>query len=101
MSIEIVARWPTWFYRPDFPLGASLPASHVPTSSPLCSRSHSQPEAPKAPDFLDGSKIHGQTPTICTAAHGGREEGASESRYDVVIKIPPGTLSPALKLSAD
>ncbi|KAK9305175.1 hypothetical protein QLX08_003695 [Tetragonisca angustula] len=65
--------WPTWFYRPDFPLGTSLPVSHVsnassvPTSSPLCTRSYSQPEAPKAPDFLDGSKIHGQTPTICTS----------------------------------
>ncbi|CAK9809614.1 hypothetical protein ANTQUA_LOCUS6095 [Anthophora quadrimaculata] len=62
--------WPTWFYRPDFPLGTSLPTSHVsnassvPTSSPLSSRTHS--EAPKTFDFLDSTKIHGQTPTICT-----------------------------------
>nr|XP_012140858.1 PREDICTED: uncharacterized protein LOC100875938 [Megachile rotundata] len=65
--------WPTWFYRPDFPLGTPLPptnhvsnTSSVPTSSPLSSRClHS--DAPKGSEFLDSSKIHGQTPTICTS----------------------------------
>ncbi|XP_029055521.2 uncharacterized protein LOC114882724 isoform X2 [Osmia bicornis bicornis] len=65
--------WPTWFYRPDFPLGTPLPptnhvsnASSVPTSSPLSSRTLHL-DAPKGPEFLDSSKIHGQTPTICTS----------------------------------
>ncbi|CAL7945358.1 unnamed protein product [Xylocopa violacea] len=63
--------WPTWFYRPDFPLAAPLPTSHVPnassvpTSSALCPKPLS--DAPKPPDFLTSSKIHGQTPTICTS----------------------------------
>ncbi|XP_076227443.1 uncharacterized protein LOC116434688 isoform X2 [Nomia melanderi] len=63
--------WSTWFFRPELPLAAPLPpihtsnASSIPTSSPLSSRT--QPELPKAPDLLDGNKIHGQTPTICTS----------------------------------
>ncbi|XP_076627758.1 uncharacterized protein LOC143344987 [Colletes latitarsis] len=63
--------WPMCFFRPDLPLGAPLPTTHVsnassiPASSPLSSRAHS--EIPKAPDFFDSSKIHGQTPTICTS----------------------------------
>ncbi|XP_053976510.1 uncharacterized protein LOC128875161 [Hylaeus volcanicus] len=63
--------WPMCFFRPDLPLGTPLPTTHasnassIPTSSPLSSRTHS--EMPKAPDFFDTSKIHGQTPTICTS----------------------------------
>ncbi|XP_025156509.1 uncharacterized protein LOC105190052 [Harpegnathos saltator] len=65
--------WPTWFFRPDLPLGAPLPTSHVPnssnvpTSSPLPSRTHLDvPKGPEPPS--NSNKVHGQTPTICTVS---------------------------------
>ncbi|KYM75986.1 hypothetical protein ALC53_13471 [Atta colombica] len=70
-------RWPTWFFRPDLPLGTPLPTSHVPnssnvpTSSPLPSRTHLDvPKGPEPPS--NSNKVHGQTPTICTLAQDGR-----------------------------
>ncbi|XP_023290325.1 uncharacterized protein LOC105700428 [Orussus abietinus] len=65
------APWPTWFLRPDFPLGSPLIGQHAssagpPNSSTLSLRNHS--DLPKSLDPpLDSSKIHGQTPTICTS----------------------------------
>ncbi|XP_076231361.1 uncharacterized protein LOC143177372 [Calliopsis andreniformis] len=62
---------PKWFFRPDLPLGTPLPTSHVsnastvPTSSSLSSRTLA--DLPETSDFLDSSKIHGQTPTISTS----------------------------------
>ncbi|KYN37260.1 hypothetical protein ALC56_08317 [Trachymyrmex septentrionalis] len=68
-----VLTWPTWFFRPDLPLGTPLPTSHVPnssnvpTSSPLPSRTHLDvPKGPEPPS--NSSKVHGQTPTICTVS---------------------------------
>ncbi|XP_014483287.1 PREDICTED: uncharacterized protein LOC106748885 [Dinoponera quadriceps] len=64
--------WPTWFFRPDLPLGGPLPTSHVPnssnvtTSSPLPSRTHLDvAKGPEPPS--NSNKVHGQTPTICTS----------------------------------
>ncbi|KAG7197946.1 hypothetical protein KM043_016183 [Ampulex compressa] len=88
--------WPTWFFRPDFPLGASLSTCHVsnpsnvPTSSPLPSRTHSElPKAPESP--LDGSKVHGQTPTICTEfklKYKNAESRTNVKRSDIITPVP-------------
>ncbi|EGI67329.1 hypothetical protein G5I_03972 [Acromyrmex echinatior] len=64
--------WPTWFFRPDLPLGTPLPShvpnsSNVPTSSPLPSRMHLDvPKGLEPPS--NSNKVHGQTPTICTVS---------------------------------
>ncbi|KAK2587354.1 hypothetical protein KPH14_003071 [Odynerus spinipes] len=69
---RICLQWPTWFFRPDLPLGATLPTSHVanssnvPTSSALTSRSHQ--DLQKGSEIYGNNKIHGQTPTICTVS---------------------------------
>ncbi|KAH0949753.1 hypothetical protein HN011_004195 [Eciton burchellii] len=67
--------WPTWFFRPDLPLGAPLPTSgHVPnsssvlTSSPLPSRTHLETAKGSEPSSNSNNKVHGQTPTICTVS---------------------------------
>ncbi|XP_015511836.2 uncharacterized protein LOC107218463 isoform X1 [Neodiprion lecontei] len=64
--------WPTWFFRPDLPPVSTPVTTHVsssvdgPITSPLTPRIH--PDISKVQDLpLDGSKIHGQTPTICTS----------------------------------
>lgn len=73
MAYFFLLQWPTWFFRPDLPLGTPLPTSHVPnssnvpTSSSLPSRTHL--DAPKGPELPSNSnKVHGQTPTICTVS---------------------------------
>ncbi|XP_015600801.2 zinc finger protein basonuclin-2 isoform X2 [Cephus cinctus] len=65
--------WPTWFFRPEIPASTSL-TSHIGNSNnstnssinSFPSRPHADP--PKGPEGpVDGNKIHGQTPTICTS----------------------------------
>ncbi|XP_020708467.2 uncharacterized protein LOC105686793 isoform X2 [Athalia rosae] len=65
--------WPTWFFRPEIPpISSASVTTNVsnslngPISSSLTPRIH--PEVTKAQDTpKDGSKVHGQTPTICTS----------------------------------
>ncbi|KAL2712359.1 zinc finger protein basonuclin-2-like isoform X1 [Vespula squamosa] len=64
--------WPTWFFRPDLPLASTLPTSHVANSSNvtssnvLSSRSHQDIQKGSENPYSN-NRIHGQTPTICTA----------------------------------
>nr|KAF7425317.1 hypothetical protein H0235_007755 [Vespula pensylvanica] len=64
--------WPTWFFRPDLPLASALPTSHVANSSNvsssnvLSSRSHQDVQKGSENPYSN-NRIHGQTPTICTA----------------------------------
>ncbi|KAF7398612.1 hypothetical protein HZH66_006509 [Vespula vulgaris] len=64
--------WPTWFFRPDLPLASTLPTSHVANSSNvsssnvLSSRSHQDVQKGSENPYSN-NRIHGQTPTICTA----------------------------------